>query len=270
MEGDEVQAYYALGQERDRLEAGLGELEFVRTIELIARTLPEPPCTVADIGGGPGRYVDWLVDGGYRVVHRDIVDDHVDQVARRHQSNRMVETAVGDARQLDLADQSVDAVFLLGPLYHLNDPQDRAQVLGEAHRIVRRGGYVYAAAISRWALRIQALLVERAYQSVDQALSLATEAEQSGVIAPLRVGGFTAYTHTPHELKAEIEASPLAFEQMLAIEGIAAAFTDDDVAERLDDPQDRAALLESIRALEAVPELLGASSHLLAVARRTH
>jgi ubiquinone/menaquinone biosynthesis C-methylase UbiE len=49
-------------------------------------------------------------------------------------------TAVGDARDLDLSDASVDAVLLLGPLYHLRRRADRLRALGEARRVVRPSG----------------------------------------------------------------------------------------------------------------------------------
>jgi hypothetical protein len=51
-----VRAYYQRGEERDRLSDGQGQLEFIRTTELLRRRMPPPPAVVADIGGGPGRY----------------------------------------------------------------------------------------------------------------------------------------------------------------------------------------------------------------------
>jgi hypothetical protein len=41
-----------------------------------------------------------------------------------------------------------------------------------------------------------------------------------------------------------------------------------DIEQRMDDPADRAAVLDAARALERVPELLGIGPHLLATARR--
>jgi len=46
------------------------------------------------------------------------------------------------------------------------------------------------------------------------------------------------------------------------------AFLLDDLAERLDDPVARAVVLETARALEKVPELLGLGPHLLATGIR--
>ena len=95
------------------------------------RVAPPPAgaSVVADIGGGPGRYTTWLADLGHRVHHRDVVPLHVEQVRDANVARATVGTAVGDARSLDLDDASVDAVLLLGPLYHLSQRRDRVRAL---------------------------------------------------------------------------------------------------------------------------------------------
>jgi ubiquinone/menaquinone biosynthesis C-methylase UbiE len=59
-----------------------------------------------------------------------------------HQAELSAHYSRGDARELDLADASVDAVLLLGPLYHLRQRSDRVRALAEARRVVRPGGPV--------------------------------------------------------------------------------------------------------------------------------
>jgi hypothetical protein len=76
----ELLAYYSRGEEHDRLAAGGGQLEFLRTTEIIQRRLPPAPARVADIGGGPGRYALWLAALGYQVEHRDLMPLHVRQL----------------------------------------------------------------------------------------------------------------------------------------------------------------------------------------------
>ncbi|MFZ0186010.1 MAG: hypothetical protein WAL72_03585 [Streptosporangiaceae bacterium] len=73
----ELAAHYSRGEERDRLSAGRGLLEFTRATEIILRFLPAAPALLADIGGGPGRYALWLAGLGYRVEHRDLMPLHV-------------------------------------------------------------------------------------------------------------------------------------------------------------------------------------------------
>src|SRR5580693_1435214 len=157
MEADDaaLRAYYERGMERERLSDGRGDLEYTRTTEIVLRRLPAAPAVVADIGGGPGRYTLWLASLGYQVEHRDLMPLHVEQLTADTAGGH---TAVGDVRDLDLPDASVDAVLLLGPLYHLTDRAERVRALRECARIVRPGGPVFAAAISRWAPRIDGML----------------------------------------------------------------------------------------------------------------
>jgi SAM-dependent methyltransferase len=70
---------------------------------------------------------------------------------------------------LDLSDASVDAVLLLGPLYHLLECFDRVRALREARRVVRPGGPVFAAVTSRWAARLDGVVVERMYERFPEA-----------------------------------------------------------------------------------------------------
>jgi SAM-dependent methyltransferase len=159
---DEIRRHYALGEERDRLLSPFGQVEFARTCEIVERALPPPPALVADVGGGPGRYSLWLAGLGYRVLHRDLVQLHVEQVsADAADAGLQVETGVADARDLDLNDASVDAVLLLGPIYHLPTRDDRVAALAEGRRVVRPGGPVFAVAISRWAPRLHGEVAHR-------------------------------------------------------------------------------------------------------------
>jgi SAM-dependent methyltransferase len=237
-------------------------LEFTRTVEIIGRVLPRPPAIVADVGGGPGQYSAWLAARGYRVEHRDRVLLHVEQVRAARHAN--VTTAVGDARALDLPDNSVDVVLLLGPLYHLLDRGDRVRALSEARRIVRPAGQVVIAAISRWAARLDGILTERLDQTRPNAVELITASESDGILPPLAAGSFGGYTHRPHEFAGEVRDAGLVLDDLVGVEGLPLATSD--LAERLADPLARRALLDSARAVERVPELLGLSSHLIATA----
>jgi SAM-dependent methyltransferase len=253
-------------EEREAAASGHGRLEFERTQEILLRHLPPAPAVIADIGGGTGRYALWLAGLGYRVVHRDIVPLYVEQLRAAAGPDSAVETAVGDARSLDLADESVAAVLLLGPLYHLPRLADRVQVLREARRIVAPGGVVFASTLSRWAARMDGVLRERIYERGPEMLAHIDEVERTGVLPPLARGGYTAYTHRPDELRSEFSSAGLEVSDLVSVEGTAFLLTD--LTERMDDPQGRHAILESARAHERVPELLGIGPHLVATGRR--
>jgi SAM-dependent methyltransferase len=262
-----IEAHYARGLEADRLVAdGPGMLEFARTAEIIDRRLPPAPAVVADIGGGPGRYTVWLAGRGYRVEHRDLISLHVEQARASANGSPLVRAEVGDALDLDLADASVDAVLLLGPIYHLRRRADRITALREALRIVRPGGPVFVAAISRWAARLNGVLRERLYQTHEGFIDAVNTVERAGWASPLHPGAFSAFCHRPAQLRAEVRASGLHVADLVSVQG--AAFLLGDLAERLADPVDREVVLECLRATERVPEMLGVGPHLLVTAVR--
>jgi SAM-dependent methyltransferase len=257
----QLSAHYEQGQERDRLSAGRGLLEFTRTTEIILRFLPAAPALVADIGGGPGRYALWLAGLGYRVEHRDLMPLHVRQLSQDAGGLAGLRTAVGDARELDLADASADAVLLLGPLYHLRRRADRIRALAEARRVVRPGGPVFVAAISRWAPRIDGVLWSRLYEAYPDLPELVVDVERTGQLPPFGPGSFSGFCHRPRQLAAELRDAGLAVADLVSVEG--PAFMVPDLAERLEDQGARAVVLDTARALERVPELLGIGPHLV-------
>jgi SAM-dependent methyltransferase len=259
-----VRAYYERGEERERLSDGRGQLEFIRTTEIVARRLPPAPAVIADIGGGPGRYALWLASLGYQVEHRDLMPLHVSQLQTDAAEVPGIRTAVGDARALDLPDASADAVLLLGPLYHLSGRADRIAAVREAARILRPGGPLFAAAISRWATRIDGIIGKQIYLKYPAALDLIDEAERTGVFPPLHAGAFSACSHRPDDLRAELTESGLEVTDLVSVEGPGMILPDLDA--RMADPADRAAILDGARALERVPELIGFGPHLLATA----
>src|ERR1700744_4966775 len=149
-----MQEHYAAVQEAERLSAGIGELERVRTQDVLKRYLPKAPGRVLDVGGAAGVHAFWLARDGYEVHLSDPVAKHVEQAkeASRGQAQFPIASfVVGDARKIEQADAASDGLLLLGPLYHLTERADRLKALREAHRVLRPGGRVFAAAISRFA-----------------------------------------------------------------------------------------------------------------------
>lgn len=263
----EIVAHYERRNERDRLYTGSGLLERERTKEVLLRHLPRPPAVVLDIGGGAGVYALWLATAGYEVHLRDLVPSHVDQAveAAREAGQKLASVAVEDARNLDLRDGEADVVLMLGPLYHLQEAEDRRRALEEARRVLRDGGLLAAAAISRYAAVLDGLRSRHLENSgYRQVLDVA---EKTGRFHPRPQDCFTqAYFHRPDEFRNEVASAGFEVEDMVGLEG--GGFLFDDFAERWSDPARREALLEAARRIERVPELLGLSPHTLLIARR--
>ena len=283
----EMFRHYAMGLEAGRLEAR-GNLERERTESILRRYLPAPPAELYDVGGGTGIYAFPLAAQGYTVHLLDVVPDHIEQarsraveVAEAAEVTEAAEVAeaavgtnaaqapatmeVGDARTLPRADDSVDAVLLLGPLYHLTERADRIAALREARRVLRPGGQVFAAGISRFASMLdgmaRSLLDDPQFRSIVDGDLTDGQHRNPGEHPEYFT---TTFFHHPRELAGELEDSGFDGAEVLAVEGPAWLLP------RLRDADDEArqrwmALLERT---EKEPSLLGASAHLMGIGRK--
>lgn len=209
----EIIEYYSEDYDEDaRLREQVhGRLEFLRTQELLRQHLPAAPARVLDVGGGTGAHAGWLAADGYQVHLIDPVARHCEQAA----AVGTFTVAQGDARSLDAADESYDVVLLLGPLYHLVEREERIRALAQARRVVRPGGLVAAAAISRHAPVFDQAAVGKVTSENEAAFA---EELVTGRHDPK--GGFTtAYFHTVPELEEEFAESGLGAPDVYGIEG---------------------------------------------------
>jgi ubiquinone/menaquinone biosynthesis C-methylase UbiE len=265
----EIRAYYEAAAEEERLQNGPSQLEFVRTQDIIRRTLLSPPATILDVGGGPGGYALWLAKLGYQVHLVDPVPRHVAQAqARSRQAvTPIASCTVGDARDPQWAERSIAAVLLLGPLYHLTDHAERLKALREAYRVLIPGGSLFAAGISRFASVLDGLSRDLFadppfWGIVERDLREGVHHNETGKLDYFT----TAQFHRPEELEEEIKEAGFTEVEVLGLEG--AGWLLSDFAERWDDPRRRDDLLKAAQALEREPSVRGVSAHLLAVARK--
>lgn len=162
MDTDEVLDFYNSGIEKGRLHANIGLIEFARTKEILMDLLPPPPAVIYDIGGGYGEYAWYLASLGYRVHLFDLSEANIrmaEDLFELYPGVTLEEKTVADARSIARPDASADAVLLMGPLYHISDAKERKKTLQESMRLLKPGGRIYAAAITRFATTLWAMSV---------------------------------------------------------------------------------------------------------------
>ncbi len=265
----EIAEFYMIADEERRLSAGIGLLELVRTQEILRRRLPPAPAVILDVGGGPGAHACWLARDGYAVHLIDPLPRHVEQARHASQAqpgHPLAGAEIGDARRLEFADGLADAVLELGPLYHLTERSDRLAALREARRVLKPGGVLFAAAISRFASALGAMAAEmladtQFFALVEQDLKDGQHRNPTD-----KLDWFTtAFFHRPEELRAELTEAGFTVEALLGVEG--PAWILPEFGARWNEPVSRGRLLAVLRAIEAEPALLGASAHIIAVGR---
>ncbi|MFC4334239.1 class I SAM-dependent methyltransferase [Salininema proteolyticum] len=253
-----IREYYEKGGETDRLTAhARGRLEFARTQELVRRHLPEGPARIADVGGGTGVHAGWLAADGHDVTLVDPVERHVEAASALDG----VTAVLGDARKLELDDDAVDVVLLLGPLYHLTERADRVRALAEARRVARRR--VMAATINRpslWWNRFRSDIKSRP-MTVEESVRVLDD----GVLDLHERGIFTrSFLHWPAEIAAESAEAGLEVAGQFMIEGM--LYEHERLQEVWDSPAERESMLAMVRSVESEPTLLSCGPHLLTVA----
>ncbi|MET0492668.1 MAG: class I SAM-dependent methyltransferase [Actinoplanes sp.] len=262
----EILAYYERGLEQDRLNADQRRIEFLRVWDLLERHLPPAPARVLDVGGGAGVYALPLAAAGYEVHLIDPVPLHVEQAqaASRAAAAPLARTAVGDARALDAKGGSMDAVLLLGPLYHLTGRDDRIKALREARRVLRPGGVVLAKALSRFYPLFEDIAsgtpVEQ--NELDRNTTFLADGQYRNP------GGdpaefTTSYFHRPEDLAEEVEAAGLELAALVGASGGVKLLPQ--LPERLQEPEQRKRVLDLLRLLEGEPSILGMSQNFVAI-----
>ncbi len=137
--------FYNHYDEDSRLAVRHGSVEFLTTMRYIEK-YSKPGNRVLEVGAGTGRYSHALARQGYEVDAVELVEHNIEVFRRNTRPGERVTISQGNALDLSaFADDSYDLTLLLGPLYHLYSQEDKRQAIGEAIRVTRPGGVIFAA-----------------------------------------------------------------------------------------------------------------------------
>ena len=261
----EIQRFYDKGLEAERLESPFSRWEKARTLDLMDRFLPPAPASILDVGGGAGAYAFPLAEKGYAVDLIDPVALHIEQARQRAaaSAHRPRSFQVGDARTIPVDDGTADAVLLFGPLYHLTDRDERLKAIREAHRVLRTGGFLLAVAISRFASALDgisrgSIRDPQFLRIVEQDLKNGQHRNQTGNPEYFT----TAFFHHPDEFRTELVEGGFQHPTLCAIEGPVWSVPE------LKTEEERGGLMAIMRTMECDASLIGASAHIMAVAKK--
>ena len=264
----EAYQHYNQIDEASRLTGIGGQLELLRTRELMRRFLPDPPATIIDVGGGAGIHAFWLAEQGFNVTLIDAVLHHIETAEKnaRERPDVPIRMEVGDARSLNIDDSAADAVLLFGPLYHLTSREDRVKCIAEARRVLRPEGIVMGVCIPRFASLVNCLSLGEAGSSVFRSI-VDTDLQDGQHRNPTDDPTFftTTFFHHPDQLVDEFKDGGFDVLHLLAVEGPGKLIPD--LEKYWSIPEQQEWILEVIRKVEREPHLFGVSTHLMAIGK---
>ena len=218
----ELENFYNKASEETRLEKGMGIFEFERIKELIEQHISKPNSTIIDIGGGTGKYAEWLAKNGHNVHLVEPVLKHIKLAENRAKKlKKPFSVAIGEAKKIPFKDNTADLVILHGPLYHLQKREDRIAAIREAKRVLKKDGIILGFVINATASTVVGLMngMIHANSFFDMCKEeLTTGLHDAPKDFPFLLAD--AYYHKTQGLKKEFLEKNLHFINIFAVEGM--------------------------------------------------
>jgi ubiquinone/menaquinone biosynthesis C-methylase UbiE len=255
--------------ETDRLGQHVFQLEKIRTQEIILRYL-RSSMTIADIGGATGAYSFWLHDMGHKVHLLDAAEFHVEAATKISitENKPLASISLGDARDLPFNDEQFDLVLLFGPLYHLQEKEDRIKAITEAKRVLKKNGILLAATITRYASLFdgfwQGFIDDPAFENIVKG-----DLEDGNHFNPVNHPMYftDAHFHSQKEIEEEFNLAGFNNYEVKAVEGF--GWLVPDFAKRWNDEASTKQMLVYIRQTENDPIMIGVSAHVMTIAKKS-
>lgn len=263
-----IELFYNKASEETRLDKGMGIFEFERIKTLIKKYMPSAPSQIVDIGGGTGKYSEWLAGQGHQVHLVEPISKHIEIAQTRNQKlKNKFYIHQGESRNLELPNNYADLIILHGPLYHLQSKEDRALTILEAQRVLKNNGIILGFAINYTASTLAGLLNGLIHKKAFFEMcreELTTGIHNQPIDFPWILA--EAYYHTPSQLKDEFLSHDLIYLNTYAVEGI--AWLDKHYLSNMLDDTKRETLNELIKITENDKHLLSFSPHMMIAVKK--
>jgi SAM-dependent methyltransferase len=258
-----IELFYTKASEETRLNKGMGVFEFERVKTLIEKYTPNSSSKIVDIGGGTGKYSEWLAEKGHQVHLVEPVSKHLKIAQNRaNKLKNKFSVRMGESRKLEFPNNYANLIILHGPLYHLQNEEDRNLTIQEAKRVVKNNGIILAFAINYTASTLVGLLnglihKKPFFEMCKEELTIGKHDPPEDFPWLLA----EAYYHKPEQLKDEFINQGLTYLNTYAVEGM--AWLDKDFFSNMLNEKRKRTLLELIQVTENDPYLLPFSPHMM-------
>ncbi|WP_405205369.1 class I SAM-dependent methyltransferase [Aquimarina sp. LLG6339-5] len=263
-----IEVFYNKASEETRLDKGMGIFEFERVKSLIKKYISSSSSKIIDIGGGTGKYSEWLAKKGHQVHLVEPIPKHINLAQNRaNKLKNPFSVQLGESRKLEFKNNFADIIILHGPLYHLQKKEDRDVTIYEAKRVLKNNGIILAFAINYTASTLAGLLNGLIHKN--SFFEMCKEELTTGIHNPpddLPWLLAEAYYHTPIQLKEEFISQELTHINTYAVEGM--AWLDKEYFANMLNNKKRETLLELIKITENDSYLLPFSPHMMIAVRK--
>ncbi|WP_300026912.1 bifunctional 2-polyprenyl-6-hydroxyphenol methylase/3-demethylubiquinol 3-O-methyltransferase UbiG [uncultured Maribacter sp.] len=263
-----IEAFYTRASEETRLEKGMGIFEFERIKSLIEKYLSNTSSKIIDVGGGTGKYAEWLAKKGHLVHLVEPVAKHLHIAENRAKKlKNKFKVHFGESRNLDFPNNYADLIILHGPLYHLQKKEDRELSILEARRVIKDDGIILGFAINYTASTLVGLLNGLIHKK--PFFEMCKNELTTGIHNPPDQFPWLlteAFYHKPEQLKSEFVNQGLAYLNTYAIEGI--SWLDKDFFTNMLNDNKRKTLLELLQITENDSCILAFSPHMMIAVKK--
>ena len=266
----EIINYYNQFDEWGRLERE--PIEFQVNWHYIKKYIPEKGL-VLDNGAGPGKYSMELAKEGYKVTLTDLTPRFVDIAKEKAKELDLEKQFEGfyaaDAKDLNMIrDEYFDSALMLGPMYHLQEEDDRVHAVKELNRVTKKNGIVFVAFMPRIRHILTSLLYPENWKP-NNTLDSINQFSHTGCFNHEKEGRFTgAYYFNIEDINPFMESQ--GFKTLDLIGSNAGAILGKDHWKYWTNKgeQEVDKIIDLIKEKATDPHILGISSHLLYIGKK--
>ncbi len=263
-----IELFYNKVSEETRLDKGMGVFEFERIKSLLEKYIPASSSKIVDIGGGTGKYSEWLANMGHQVYLVEPVSKHIKIAQNRADKlKNKFSIRLGESKKLNFPNNFADLIILHGPLYHLQKKEDRELSIQEAKRILKSEGIILGFAINYTASTLVGLLNGLIFKK--SFFEMCMQELKTGIHNPPQDYPWLlaeAYYHKPEELKEEFVNQELTHLNTYAVEGM--AWLDTNYFTNMVNDEKKKLLMELVHITENDSYLLPFSPHMMIAVKK--